>query len=405
MRLPLRPLLLQAHRCMGLLLAGILIVAGLTGSIAAFHDSLDAMLNPDLFRARTAGSPLSLSAVLDRLKAQQPHAQIRYLRYRPPPGQTMRALVQATTDPATRMPFAPVEDEVFLDPVTGQVQGTRASDGCCLNRHALIPFLYRFHYTLGLGRAGEWIMGISAMLWSLDCLVGLALTLPGHAAPWRRESWRRWGRAWRIKLTRSRVRLTFDLHRAVALWLWIVMLGVAVSGVALTLPREVFHPVVAALLPITLPPPEQPDNTAARPLDENALEAVAIDAASRAGWHGPPDGLFKAPGGTTSVFYFRPGSGGRRIGFGNPVIAVDDRTGRIVSVDVPRRGRVGDTVLQLQFPWHSGEIAGLPGRIVIATTGLAVAILAITGLMIWQRKRHARRRSGRLRGPRRHRVA
>lgn len=405
MRLPLRPLLLRAHRCMGLLLAAILVVAGLTGSIAAFHDSLDAMLNPDLFRARTTGSPLSLSAVLDRLEAQQPHAQIRYLRYRPPPGETMRALVQATTDPATRMPFALVEDELFLDPVTGEVQGRRSSSGCCLNRRALIPFLYRFHYTLGLGRAGEWIMGISAMLWSLDCLVGLALTLPRHATPWRRESWRRWGRAWRIKLTRSPIRLVLDLHRAVSLWLWVVMLGVAISGVALTLPREVFHPVVAALLPVTPPQPEQPDDRSARPLDEDAVEAVAIGAASRAGWHGSPDGLFKDPVGMNSVFYFRPGSGGRRTGFGSPVIAVDDRTGRVMSVDMPGRGPAGDRVLQLQFPWHSGEIAGLAGRIVIATTGVAVAMLAITGVMIWRRKRHARHRSIQLHGGSRHQAA
>jgi uncharacterized iron-regulated membrane protein len=43
----------------------------------------------------------------------------------------------------------------------------------------------------------------------------------------------------------------------------------------------------------------------------------------------------------------------------------------------------------MQFPLHSGQIAGLPGRIVIAATGIVTAMLSITGVVIWFRKRCA----------------
>lgn len=53
-------------------------------------------------------------------------------------------------------------------------------------------------------------------------------------------------------------------------------------------------------------------------------------------------------------------------------------------------GTAGDIFLQLQFPLHSGEIAGLAGRIVICVTGILVAALSVTGVLVWARKRRAR---------------
>jgi uncharacterized iron-regulated membrane protein len=49
--------------------------------------------------------------------------------------------------------------------------------------------------------------------------------------------------------------------------------------------------------------------------------------------------------------------------------------------------------MQVQFPLHSGRIPGLGGRILISTVGLAVAVLSVTGLLIWLKKLNARRRS------------
>ncbi|MNN88395.1 hypothetical protein D3C81_2060750 [compost metagenome] len=47
----------------------------------------------------------------------------------------------------------------------------------------------------------------------------------------------------------------------------------------------------------------------------------------------------------------------------------------------------------MQFPLHSGRILGLPGRILISIMGLLVAMLSVTGVVIWWKKRKARVRS------------
>ncbi|MDP2248636.1 MAG: PepSY-associated TM helix domain-containing protein, partial [Nitrosomonadales bacterium] len=56
----------------------------------------------------------------------------------------------------------------------------------------------------------------------------------------------------------------------------------------------------------------------------------------------------------------------------------------------PWVGTAADIFLQIQFPLHSGRILGLPGRILISIMGVVVAMLSVTGVYVWWRKRKAR---------------
>ncbi|MBO1323776.1 PepSY domain-containing protein [Acetobacter sp. TBRC 12305] len=381
----IRPTLVRMHRYTGLLLAAILFTAGLTGSLCAFQGEIDAALNPDLFRAAHPDGHLALSHVVSRLNAQRPAAQITALLYRPAPGHAIEAFA---TEDRPGQP-APLETEIFLDPSDGTIQGMRATEGCCLNRRALMPFLYRVHYSLDLGRTGTWIMGLSAILWSVDCVVGLILTLPPRPAPLRPAGfWRRWGKSWKIAMGRSSIRLAFDLHRAISLWLLIVLLGVAISGVALALGDEIFNPVVRAVLPTTPPiAAVQADTPPPRAVTLDEAEAIAAAFTRTHGDREPPAAVLLAPDGSSATFYLFSHNGAPPPGLGSARLSVDLKTGRVTEAEIPGQGRLGNLVLQMQFPWHSGEIAGLFGRIVICTSGLAVCVLTVTGVMIWWRKR------------------
>lgn len=78
---------------------------------------------------------------------------------------------------------------------------------------------------------------------------------------------------------------------------------------------------------------------------------------------------------------------GGQIRTGDAWVALDAEDGHIVGTQIPGEGSAGDIFLQLQLPVHSGHIAGLPGRIFICLTGIAVAALSITGILIWLKKR------------------
>ncbi|MBA78700.1 MAG: hypothetical protein CMO30_25830 [Tistrella sp.] len=76
---------------------------------------------------------------------------------------------------------------------------------------------------------------------------------------------------------------------------------------------------------------------------------------------------------------------------GHPHLYLDDQTGEVLMATIPGQGTPGDVFLQVQFPLHSGRIGGLAGRILIAVAGVALAVVSVTGVVIWWRKRRARR--------------
>ncbi len=76
-------------------------------------------------------------------------------------------------------------------------------------------------------------------------------------------------------------------------------------------------------------------------------------------------------------------------GLGVKQLYFDGIDGAYLGKRDPGTGTAGDIFLDLQFPLHSGRIAGIPGRIFISVMGVIVATLSVTGVVIWLRRRGA----------------
>lgn len=72
------------------------------------------------------------------------------------------------------------------------------------------------------------------------------------------------------------------------------------------------------------------------------------------------------------------------------MLFLDAATGAMQGGRVPWEGTAADIFMQLQFPLHSGRIAGVPGRVFLSFMGLVVALLSATGIVIWLKKRAGR---------------
>ena len=85
----------------------------------------------------------------------------------------------AAIDPATGKPYDIGFGYLVLDPYTGKELGRLKeggySEGVLPN---FMPFVYSLHTSLALGTTGSWILSILALVWTVDCFVGLYLTLP-----------------------------------------------------------------------------------------------------------------------------------------------------------------------------------------------------------------------------------
>ena len=401
------------HRWLGLSVALFLIVAGLTGAVTSWDHELDEWLNADILRTDSRGPPRDPLEMARAVEAVDPRVRVDYVTLAYEEGHTMGFFVSPRTDPSTGRRFVLDHNWVYLDAVTGRIVGKRDSTSVSLSRRSLMPFLRDVHTSLhapafwGTDRWGFWLMGTVALVWLLDSFVAMYLTWPRrqrasiqarkpapHRAP---AGWlRRWWPAWKLRWSAGGYKLNFDLHRAGGLWVWGVILLLAFTSFSLNLRREIFFPLMSLVTRTTPGPYEtlpmaklgeepQPQIDFAR-----ALEIAGAEARAR-GFESPPGGLYyDAPFGFYNVSFFPAGGDDANGGMGLANLYINARDGRVLGENVPWKGTVADVFAQLQFPLHSGRILGLPGRILMSFMGLMVAMLSITGIVIWRRKSKAR---------------
>jgi uncharacterized iron-regulated membrane protein len=377
------------HRYLGLAMALFLAMAGLTGAILAFHHEIDAWLNPTFHQPPSEGRPLGLVELIERARQDHPALDIIYIESEPAPDHPALAVAEPRLDPATGALEELDYNWIYLDPVTGETVATRYWARCCFAPEDFIPFLYEFHHSLTLpGLWGYILMGVVAIIWTIDCFVALFLTFPRG-----RPFFEKWRTAWRIK-GGSAYRTNVDLHRAGGLWLWLLFLPIAVSSVAMNLPDQVFRPVVSLFSQVepsvyytrSLMPPEERGEvtrTFAEIMARGETEAARL---------GIDDEIYAIYLGRLCTCFAVGYGDHHAAGLGTPWLYFDGRDGRLLQQVIPGQGSPGDIFMQLQFPIHGGRIAGLAGRIVICATGLVIFMLSVTGIVIWWRKRSVRRR-------------
>lgn len=408
----MRAFFTTVHRWLGLFVASFLIVAGLTGAVTSWDHELDEWLNADILTTDSRGpgrDPLELARAVE---AVDPRVRVDYLTLAYEEGHTMGFFVSPRVDAATGQPFVLDHNWVYVDAVTGRIVGQRDSTSVSLSRRSLMPFLRDVHTSLhapafrGIDRWGFWLMGTVALVWLFDSFVAMVLTWPrrlrppaaDRPAPHRPPAgWlQRWRPAWAVRWRAGGYKLNFDLHRAGGLWVWLVILVLAFTSFSLNLRREVFFPLMSLVTKTTPGPYEtlpmaRPGEAPQPQVGFAQALKIAREEAVRRGFESPPGGLYyDAPFGFYNVSFFPPGGDDANGGMGLANLYVDARDGRILGENVPWKGTVADVFAQLQFPLHSGRILGLPGRILMSVMGLMVALLSVTGIVIWRRKMKAR---------------
>ena len=380
------------HRWLGLASALFLCVAGLTGAIISWDHELDGWLNPSFYVATTDGPRRPVLDLVRQFEATHPQARVTYMPLTLLAGEALSLSIEPRIDNQTGQAYALDYNQVALDPVTGQTQAQRQWGDTTMTRANLLPFLYKLHYSLHLPETGGLetgmlLMGLIAMVWVLDTLIALWLAFP---------NWANWRHSLTLRWRAGGHRLTFDLHRSGGVWIFLLVLMMAITSVAMNLNREVMRPLVSVVS--TLSPSPFASRT---PLDLTQAKeprlslpqvlAQAQQQAKERGWTQEPGGMsVSSRYGLFGVGFFPPGKGHGDGGLGNPWLYFDAQTGELCGVDIPGTGSAGDIWMQAMFPLHSGRILGTAGRVMISALGLAIAMLSITGVLVWARKRRAR---------------
>ncbi|HWT36739.1 MAG TPA: PepSY-associated TM helix domain-containing protein [Paraburkholderia sp.] len=391
----MRHALVRLHRWFGIGTALFLFVAGLTGALIAWDHELDALLNPTFFYAHSDAQPLSSLELAHRVEANDPRLQVTYLPLSVEPGHALQMMVLPRVDRETNQPYPLDFNQIAVDPSTGAIQGRREWGALSVARLNLMPFIYKLHYTLFLPSTrgidiGTWLMGIVGIVWTVDSVIALVLSFPSMKA---------WKKSLAFRVRRGGYALTFDLHRSGGVWIWGLLLMMAVTSVSMNLSAPVVQPIVRFFSTLTPTPFTDPSLLPAAKPDEAPIareQVLKLAEQARADRHidAPPGAIYYAPMlHVYGIGYFNAGDDHGDDGLGNAWTYWNAQNGQPLGAQIPGKGTAGDLFMQAQFPLHSGRILGLGGRILISCVGVMVAVLSTTGLLIWLKKLNARRQA------------
>ena len=373
---------LQVHLWLGLVMGLWLSVIGVTGSVLTFYREIDEWLNPGLLtvaadpRGRQAWQPLA--AILDAAAAAAGPQDQRY-GVRPPRVEGACWAVSMTRPSAEGELIV----NLFVDPYRARVTGERAYPAGVGLPGGFIDFTALLHYRMLLGwDTGGVFVGVVGLMAIFSLATGLIAWWPLTG---------RWRQALSFKRPASAPRRVFDLHKWAGLLLLPVLPAVLLSGVYFNLPTP-FRALVEAFSPGTRQ--VGADVATSAEASQHRIGLVrALEIAQHHDGGGRLHYLIDAtePGDSYGVIWRDvPGLSAFH---SERMVRIDAHTGAVLATfDPSTRKTAGDHFIEWQWPLHSGQAFGMPGRLLVLASGLALPLLFVTGVLRWRHKRRAMRR-------------
>lgn len=348
--------LFTIHMWVGLVLGLFLAALSLSGSVLVYDEAVANLLDRPP-QALTAGMPLPLSMIQSIARDAADQRGIHG-------GQMQIILPEKSLQPITvrlggisvmgNMPGMPARRglQLFIDPVSGEVLGTRAAA-----LPGLLIFAHQLHGNFLMGREGRtYVVG---WLGVAMCILGLS----GLVLWWPKKG--QWKYAFKVRSTASGLRFHRELHAATGIWIFLIFLAVSFSGVVIAWPQTFGMPNGRGNVP------------SVEPAEGRRLGATeAVIAAQRAvpGLEAHSVTIPAAPDQPISVGYLS-----------HDAIAatayVDPYRGTVLSVRDP-----SSSFMAWMRPVHQGSL-GVVWKFLVFLSGLVPTLLVVTGVVMWAKKR------------------
>lgn len=363
----LRRLWLSVHLWIALSLVALLVPISISGGLLVWHDEIDSVINPKRYAVTGPQVSLQPSEYLAKAEAAvaddptKPRATA--LRY-PEPGWPVHVVMRAQPREAGTRPRLL---NVYLDPPTGKtldVVDFRAS---------FFGFLHVFHENLTIPEySGRQIVGWAGVGMLILSLTGIWLWWPRggnflNGLRWRRSSL-----------------FTFNLHNLLGFWISLPLAVVSATGIYLSFPQTA-REAMSSIAPMT---PQGPRGFGGQIAQRTALTAdQALAAALAAEPNGKPVALFLPVQQRERPLTWRAQIS--RAGSGDVVtVTTDDQSGQTSPAMMPLSGDRAAAWIR----WiHEGSRGGPVWAIVVTLTGIFPTIFAVTGIIMWLRKRSDRK--------------
>ena len=370
-----RRLMFQIHMWVGLILGLLLALLGLSGSILVYDDAIARILAP-MPHASADGQALPLNKIVEAARgaAGQGAMQIALAREagdpvsvrvtRPReggPGEGGGARAQGGPPPGP-----PAATQVFIDPVSGAVLGSRKAQ-----LPPILAFSHQLHGNFLMGREGRQFVG-----WLGVAMLALGAT--GLVLWWPKRG--QWKYAFLVRRTAKGLRFHRELHAATGIWIFIVFMIVSFSGVVIAFPN-VFGLAGGGQASggVTFNLREGPQIApVAGATAMGADEALAMARSVMPDAEPTSLSLPARPDRTIMVNMLAHGAVGA-------AVYIDPWRAQVVAKRDPSQN-----FLAWQRPLHQGSGLGAIWKALVFLSGLVPALFVITGVIMWVKKRQRR---------------
>ncbi|MCK9397698.1 MAG: PepSY domain-containing protein [Methylobacter sp.] len=377
-----RKLWLKVHLYLGLFAGAVFVLIGLTGSLLAFEDVIDAWLNPKLMIAPAPDGnkeflPLD-EIVKSGMKALPNNGKILDLGF---PMHTKQTFDLWFKLPSPKADYSD-RHQIFINPYTAEVTGQRLLiDFERPWRDPFMDFILRLHYSMALGKTGMNAVGFIGLALLFSVLTGLILWWP-HSG--------KFAKALSIKRNASSERLNFDVHKTFGFYSAIILLFLIASGVYMIFP-EYGRGLIGIFSPVPQPWPRYQSVIPVG--DKTPLSLTEVKRVTDARF---PDGEYRRivfPQNEQDVYFISKRANDevnqkhayRRLW-------IDQYSGNILHVRERSTRTAGEIVEEWLYPLHTGEAFGFAGQVIILILGLTPLILYVTGVIRWLQKNRAVRK-------------
>lgn len=351
-----RRALFQVHLWTGVLAGLYVIVVCGTGAALVFRIDMQRAAHPHLFTPSRDGPQADPVTIMESVKSAYPEGRLS-------------GVDAPTTARPTYLAYVMVGQRfltILVDPVSAKVSGE-------LPDRSIVRWVQDLHYDLLGGRTGRVVNGIGGLCLVVMCMTGLVLWWPGVS---------NWRRGFTVDFARSWKRINWDLHGAVGIWALVFIAMWAVTGVYFAFPSQ-FRATIDWISPLSVArtPTSNPAGagTASPPtwttLVAKARERVPDEFVARV----------VVPSTDTAAFIVLF-SKLRPTPVGDPDLTsvyLDQFTGEPLNEGPRARRTIGDVVMAWVAPLHVGSFGGFGVKLVWLVLGLAPALLAVTGIIMW----------------------
>ena len=375
----MRNLWFQLHWLFGISAGLVLAVMGVTGAALSFENELLRALNPSATTVVAQRDPmLTPPQLIQRIARAQPDRVIGSINLSNVPDRAARVGFLPTEKPKARPGQGggggrPRMDMHFVDPYTGMLLG-REDD---LVGHDVLHFLEDVHRRLAGGDKGKAITGVCTVILLVLAGSGLYLRWP-----------RRWSSPSAWLAVRWRLRsapFLKNLHESIGTWLLVPYIVVALTGLWWSyewyrngvLSMTGSKPAARAPMRDASVPPASPDQIDA------AWSAFTQQVVATGGWS-TVNLSIPAADKPLVLSYVDADPAHERA---TNRLVVDLATGQVSEHERYDDKTAGGKLAASMFVLHKGSFFGVAGTVVMMLASLAMPLFAITGWMLYLKRR------------------